>query len=175
MISARLLQQSENMSMKQKRNWLQSILFATTLLAVTFGMIRLRWYSQFALFLAASRGGPEDIRAALKHGCDVNGRGWGPTGPALILAASNGRADNVGTLLANGADVNAANQFGNTALIIAASRGHIEVVKTLLAAGAEATRKNLKGRDAIYFAKETHCDLLVPLLQRAAGRESHTK
>jgi ankyrin repeat protein len=98
-------------------------------------------------------GTPQDVKAAIGNGADVNVRdleGYTP----LMYACFNVRFDLIPMLLKAGADINAQNAFGNTALMIAAMYNSIpDGIIALLDAGADAKLKNNKAQTAFDLAK----------------------
>jgi uncharacterized protein len=144
-------------------------LFIVVLVVLAVATYRALWLSPWPLFFAASRGGPSQVRAALRHGWQVNGRDGDGNGPALVVAAASGRAANVRVLLRAGADVNAVNQHGNTALILAASHGRSDIVDVLLAAGARPGITNRSGERAADAARREGHLALASLLDRAVA------
>ena len=111
-----------------------------------------------ALYLAATGGHEDVVKALLAAGANVAYRGNGGVTP-LLWAADYGRDGVVTALLASGADINQEDDSGWTALIHASSSGRTTVVKILLAAGA----------DVDHMAKNDLTALLIVVSRRGIG------
>lgn len=120
-----------------------------------------------------SRGSPEEVRAAIAAGADIEGR-YSRTyiarscyGPArsyermiesehsytpLMLASTSHGPDRIKALLELGADVHARTEGGLTALMIASCLGSPENVRVLLEAGADIEARSVNGWTALIFA-----------------------
>jgi ankyrin repeat protein len=138
------------------------------------------------LYVAATSGDLEELRAALAAGADVNGfverRGTSYT--SLMRAARAGRCDVIQALLQAGADPNLCGRenFGTnvTPLMLAARQGHTSAVGLLLQAGANTDIRigsifgHRGGQNAMQQAKDEGHSEIVKLL-RAAARSEKSK
>jgi len=89
---------------------------------------------QAALVAAVKRGSPEDIRAAISRGADVN-VGVGTETPPLTLAIHRNRLDLVKLLVESGADVNKRDRMGGLPIVDAGEQ-HPEILGFLISRGA---------------------------------------
>ncbi len=101
-----------------------------------------------ALYLAATGGHEDVVKALLAAGANVAYRGNGGV-TALLWAADYGRDGVVTALLAAGADINQEDDSGWTALIHASASGRTTVVENLLAAGADVDHMAKNGLTAL--------------------------
>jgi ankyrin repeat protein len=107
--------------------------------------------SRHPLFKAVKDGRPDQVRALIAKGADVNLRAPGGSTP-LMYAADGNKLEIVRILLKSGADVNAKNGSNNTALIYAVIKGHEGVVRELLKNKADVNVKNMAKGDALIYA-----------------------
>jgi hypothetical protein len=105
-----------------------------------------------ALYVAATHGRVEGMRALLAAGADANHHATSNGYTALNVAAWNGHMETTRALLAARAEVNRADHDGWTALCAAAWNGRVEVVRALLAAGTAVNHATNDGWTALYVA-----------------------
>ncbi|MBV7534651.1 ankyrin repeat domain-containing protein [Duganella sp. sic0402] len=91
-----------------------------------------------ALMMAAFRKNQTAVLELLKHGAQVNQKGW----TALHYAAAAGSVEITSLLLEKHAYIDAETPSGMTPLMIAAREGQEDVVALLLKEGADATLKD---------------------------------
>ncbi|MBO9493910.1 ankyrin repeat domain-containing protein [Thalassotalea sp. G20_0] len=92
--------------------------------------------SQLAFYRSVECGQPENIKAMIKRGADVNARDDDCRTP-LFCAVNKGRPESIiATLIEENADVNAPMKFGWTALHLAARKGLASTVELLIDANA---------------------------------------
>ncbi|MRW91887.1 ankyrin repeat domain-containing protein [Duganella sp. FT80W] len=91
-----------------------------------------------ALMMAAFRQNKPAVLELLKHGAQVNQKGW----TALHYAAAAGSVELTALLLDKHAYIDAESPSGMTPLMIAAREGQEDVVALLLKEGADATLKD---------------------------------
>lgn len=95
------------------------------------------------LFEKCASGSPDDVRAAIANGCDVNARSERGNTPLIWASVMNKNHLVIDTLIESGADVNAANERGFTALMLAAKRNSsLDVKRSLIDAGADLQARN---------------------------------
>lgn len=88
------------------------------------------------LMTAAGDGTPQEVKAQLDKGIDINAKNVnGAT--ALMYAALAAKNDNIQVLIKAGADINVQDNEGNTALSFARQQGHDKTVELLLNTGAK--------------------------------------
>ena len=109
------------------------------------------------MWMAASEGDLEGVKAALQDGADVDFVTRNKTrSSALGVAAMNGHAGVIALLLGRGANVNIVNGLGDTPLITAVSSifssamDKVHIVDLLLANGADVRRTDSDGRTALH-------------------------
>jgi ankyrin repeat protein len=105
-------------------------------------------------FDLCSNGTPEEVKAALQAGADVNAKDDdGDT--ALMWCAENEHSlKTLSILIKAGADVNAKDNDGWTPLMFAAKENTPEALNALIAAGADVNAQNNDGKTALALAKE---------------------
>ena len=106
------------------------------------------------LLQAAKDGKPQDVRAQIQQGADVNMVDAYKGMTALMFAAEYGKVDAVKALLEAKANTNLATKKGTTALMYAALAGNMEIVQALLSAGADSKIKDVNGQTALVLARE---------------------
>jgi beta-lactamase regulating signal transducer with metallopeptidase domain len=124
------------------------------------------------LFVAAARGTPEQVRAALRAGAAVNQRapGAGHT-PLMVAAKTNTNPDVIRVLVDAGARIDMREIFcGATALLIAANfNPNPEITAALLEAGANPDERDNAGYSAFMGAVgNPNPRIIVPLLKAGA-------
>jgi ankyrin repeat protein len=102
------------------------------------------------LLLAAREGQVEAVRALLKAGANVDGRGGAM--PPLCAAALRGHAQVVQLLLRNHADVDATGENDQSALMNAVKLNRLDVARLLLEAGANARITDRAGDNLLTVA-----------------------
>ncbi|MBQ9579231.1 MAG: ankyrin repeat domain-containing protein [Ottowia sp.] len=133
-----------------------------------------------AFVTLCEEGTPEQVKAALQQGADVNASWIFPkhmddTSP-LTSAIWFGNLPVVRVLLAAGADVNAqSDSLGTTPLMVAAERGNSDAVHVLLQAGAKVNTKSVEGGETALMkaAASNSPEVLRALL--AAGADKSLK
>ena len=122
-------------------------------------------HGYLALYLAASHGHCDVVKALLAKGAAINGS------RVLIAASLVGSLEIVELLLAHGADPNIQTQHdGYTALHWAARSGRPDIIIALLNKGASLNKGNLYGNTALNLAAcNGHTDTVKALLARGAG------
>jgi ankyrin repeat protein len=141
-------------------------------------------YPDKELFQAAKKGNPDNIRAALKSGADVNARDKNGLTP-LMHAAKTGKERAVEILISEGADSTSVDNFGMGAISRAASSGSPTIIAHLIQKGADiefvdgegltplirAVRKGKRQAVELLIDKEANADVLdekgTPLLSWA--------
>jgi ankyrin repeat protein len=114
---------------------------------------------------AALNGHTKAVERLILAGADVNQKDKGGYS-SLMLAASNNHPDIIDLLIGAGADINQVEiTKGWTALIWASKLGHKEAVERLLAYQADRNITDFDGKRAVDWAKESHFQEIVSLLQ----------
>ncbi|NDH09039.1 MAG: ankyrin repeat domain-containing protein [Gammaproteobacteria bacterium] len=122
------------------------------------------------LYLAASKGHLEVVKALLDGGVDPNQAATNGITP-LLIAASIGHLEVVQALLAGGVDRNQAATNGITPLLIAASIGHLEVVQALLDGGGDPNQAATNGATPLFLAASIgHLEVVKALLAGGVDR-----
>jgi len=125
---------------------------------------------------AIEKGDLATFYSLLKHGANVNARGFAAT-TALMNAALNNQTEFLVALISKGARVNARNAFGNTALMDAAASGQLEMVRWLLIAGANTNAKNESDWTALMlatksaYAQQPNYQRVIELLKTAEAKK----
>ncbi len=107
--------------------------------------------------LLVQTGTPQDVKAAIAKGADLNARDAGGFTPLITAAAHNKDPEVVTVLLEAGADAEARDSaHGGTPLLWAATfNPNPDVIAALLKAGADINAQNtLEGRTALISAAE---------------------
>ncbi|MCP4694896.1 MAG: hypothetical protein GY859_43110, partial [Desulfobacterales bacterium] len=115
------------------------------------------------LFAACSVGRPEEVRAALRNGANIDAADESGRTP-LITACVLEKPKTVRLLLESGAAADYVDSAGRTALIVACERGSASIVKPLLDHGADAEFRGEKGWTALRFAVVNRHEEIVKLL-----------
>lgn len=120
---------------------------------------------------------PEEYRALLNRGADVNQADQNGTQP-IHRAAALGGHEIVEMLIAAGAKIDARDNRGRQPLIVAVDWGNVEATRALLSAGAKLDIFDPNGLQPIHIAAykdESHIDLVRLLLTAGALPESLDK
>ncbi len=92
------------------------------------------------MMLAAGAGQAEIVNLLIRHGADVDARGFGEENnegmTALMAAAMHGHAEVVKLLIDRGSNIHLRSRAGYTALLLSSSKGHLDCVELLLQKGA---------------------------------------
>lgn len=121
------------------------------------------------MHIAAASGNLQIMAILYKAGGDINQKDNVGSTP-LDYAAEHDQFDAAKLLVQMRARVNDQNKNGMTALMFAAKTGDIELVRMLLEGGANANLLDYTGRDAAGWALESHRQMVVETLKRAAGK-----
>lgn len=122
------------------------------------------------LHVAAANGNAEITEMLIKAGAWIDVKD--PLGNTpLFYAADRDHLDVVDVLLAAGASPNQQNRSGVTPLMAAAGRGNVEIARALLAKGGDPRKTDYTGRDAVSYAEDSHKEMLIRELRRAASGE----
>jgi ankyrin repeat protein len=115
-------------------------------------------------------GTPQDVRAAINKGADVNTRGSCST-PLMEAAGANSNPEVITVLLKAGADIEARDScFGRTSLMWAAlSNQNPEVLATLLKAGADLEARDNDGRTVLMWAARNNQPKVITMLLEAGA------
>jgi ankyrin repeat protein len=103
------------------------------------------------------------VRALLREGADVDGRGRYDT-PALLWVVRVEDAATAGLLLEAGADANAGDAFGLMPLQVAAENGDAAIVRLLLEAGADPNARDHAGETPLFAAARAGSAAVAGLL-----------
>jgi len=132
--------------------------------------------NQERLLQSVSRGQPEQVRALLDQGADINVKENKSGQTPLISASIKQRKNLVQLLLDKGADVHARDINGETALMAAAEKGNTSIVKMLLEKGADINTKNKQGQTPLLkVAQKENPDMINFLLENAADIDAKDK
>ena len=123
--------------------------------------------------MAAGRGDNREVRALLKRGANVNGRGYGYVTP-LLSAVEGNHADTAILLLDNGADIEAANNM-NTPLVWAAMNDDPKMVEALLQRGAQQDAVEGVRLSALQTAEEYKHPQIAEIMRKAWSKKLQPK
>ena len=121
------------------------------------------------MHIAAASGNLQIMAILYKAGADINVRDGVGDSP-LDLAAEHDQLDAAKLLLEMKARVNDQDKNGMTALMFAAKSGDVEMVRLMLEGGANVNVVDYTGRDALGWAQESHRQMVVQTLRRAANK-----
>ena len=119
---------------------------------------------------AVAAGRPDEVRALLVQGVDVNATNAAGR-PLLVVAGFNGNRRTALVLLAAGADVDAVDSAGTSALMAASAFGHKDLVDILVVAGADVNLKDADGRSALARATLGRHAAVIETLKTAGAVE----
>lgn len=106
-----------------------------------------------ALCYASGRGSLKITDLLLKHGADINSKGyWDKSSTALHGASSNGRLAVLSLLLSCDTDIDAQDSYGRTALCRALAGCHEDCVLALIHHGADVNTQDQYGVTALHRA-----------------------
>ncbi len=118
----------------------QGVAFAELLLRAGASLSERSAAGWTPMMLAAGAGQTDIVMLLIRHGADIDARGFGEENnegmTALMAAAMHGHADIVKLLVDRGSNVHLRSRAGYTALLLAASKGHLPCVELLLQKGA---------------------------------------
>ena len=118
--------------------------------------------------LACAREAPRIARYLIKHGADVQTRGYQGRTPLMAVAASwRVTTKTLNVLLSKKAPIDAVDDYGQTALMHAARTHTVENVKFLLENGADPLVKDNRGRTALDHAREGYGEDSVKVISEA--------
>jgi ankyrin repeat protein len=119
------------------------------------------------VMLAAQQGQVDVVRALLRAGASVDGRGGAMT--PLAAAALGGHTEVVKLLLNSGAQTDTSTETGESALVLAVRMNRLAAAATLLDAGASLKVRNRQGDSLCMVAiAENLPDMLALLLKHGA-------
>lgn len=117
-----------------------------------------------ALMLAAKYASPENVKALVDAGANMETEFYLHGATALGFAIEGKRYDVVTALLNLGANVNAQSYTRATSLITAAAQNDIEMARILLDAGADINMCNMHNKSALFAAVQMGHPEMVKLL-----------
>lgn len=121
------------------------------------------------LLCCASENKPEEIKALIESGYDVDQRFDNGT-TSLMMACCEDACDSVKMLISLGADINATDANGQTPLIYASMKNSENSAKLLLAEkNIELEKKDITGSTALLRAVHCSCHEIIQLLIQAGA------
>ncbi|WP_257266958.1 ankyrin repeat domain-containing protein [Endozoicomonas sp. ONNA2] len=105
--------------------------------------------SQLAFYRSVEWGQPDNIKAMIARGADVNARNGNNDETPLYRAVDKGQPESIAVLIAANADVNATTRNGWTALHLAARRGKAFIAQQLIDAKANVDASISNGGEQI--------------------------
>ena len=125
------------------------------------------------LFLVASGGNLEIVKALVENGADIDATNSEAT-TALQGASANGHMAVVAYLLRNGANIQHVNENGSTSILIASNYGFAEIVQLLIDKGADLQYRDSRGWAPIHRCYD-HPETTDVLLKNGAEVNSVTE
>jgi ankyrin repeat protein len=102
-------------------------------------------------------GTPQQVKAMIDSGADVNAKDERGCTPLMFAAEYNSNADMIEALIKAGADLHAKDQLGHTPLMYAAMLNHNpKVIAVLFKAGADVNAQDKNGKTALDYARQNN-------------------